>query len=426
MEQKYYEALGESLWQATLPNGLTLRVQPRPGFTRKLCYFVTDYGAIHRKFTLDGQDFHAPAGVAHYLEHKLFDMPGRDVMAEFAAMGANPNAFTSYDVTAYYFSCTENFEGCLRLLLEYVSTPYFTEETVSKEQGIIGQEIDMHADNPDSRVFEGLMENMYRNHPITVPILGDRASIAQITPQVLTDCHRAFYRPGNMMLCVVGDVDPTLVERLAMEILPGEDTAQVSRENHWPEDMTCPKSISRCNMEVAMPMFQLGFKCEPPDNGDEAVRAEVIGDLAAEALFGESSPLYLRLYEEGIIDSSFGGGFETLDDMALLTASGDSEDPEAVRDAVLAEAKRLCREGLAEEDFLRMKRSAMGRRIRELDSFDSTAFRICAYHMSGFDYFDFPRIYKAVQRQDICEFLQRVVTEDRCSLCIINPIEQEC
>ena len=424
MEKLTYPALGETVFKTTLPNGLPIIVVPRPGFTRKLAYFVTDYGAIHTEYTLSGEKHVSPAGVAHYLEHKLFDMPEGDVMAQFAALGANPNAFTSYDLTAYYFSCTENFDACLELLLTYVSTPYFTDATVQKEQGIIGQEIGMHADNADSRIFEELMKNMYRSHPITVPILGSVDSIAQITPQTLYDCHKAFYRPGNMLLCVVGDVDPQKVSDMAQRILPAEDTARVEKSQAWSEEMTGPKAYSSLNMEVAMPMFQLGFKCEAPGMGEEAVRLETIGDLAAEALFGESSRLYLKMYEEGIIDTSFGGGFENVEGLALLTASGDSEDPEAVRDAILEEAKRLVREGIDEKDFLRMKRSALGRRIRDLDSFDATAFRVCAYHFSQFDYFDFPGVYKTVEVSDILAFLQQVVTEERCSLCVIYPKEE--
>ena len=345
-------------------------------------------------------------------------------MAQFAALGATPNAFTSYDLTAYYFSCTQNFEENLRLLLEFVSTPYFTNESVQKEQGIIGQEIAMNEDNPDTQVFENLMTCMYRQHPICVPILGDRKSIAQITPEILEMCHKAFYRPGNMLLCVVGDVDASAVEKIALDVLPETDALQVERVQAWPEEMSCTGTLFRHPMEVAMPMFQLGFKCEPPTQGDPAVRCEAIGDLAAEALFGESSPLYLRLYEQGLIDSSFGGGFETVDGMAMLTVSGDSDDPEAIRDAILEEARRLVKEGLCQEDFLRMKRSALGRRIRDLDSFDSTAFRICAYHFSGFDYFRFPEIYRAVEASEILEFLQRVVTSERCSLSVIYPAKE--
>ena len=420
MEKLYYPHWNETLYREVLPSGLTVCVIPRPGFTKKLAYFVTDYGAIHTDFTLNGEKISAPAGVAHFLEHKMFDLPGRDVSEEFAALGAYPNAFTGYDMTAYYFSCTGNFDACLRLLLEFVSTGYFTEESVQKEQGIIGQEIGMSRDNPDHRIFELLMENMYPNHPIRTPILGSRETIGKLTPEMLTACHRAFYRPDNMLLCVVGDVDPDRVAAIAGEMLPQKAADTMTRTEHWEESMTPIKPLAVESMEVAMPMFQLGFKCEDAGKGPAAIRQEAIGDLACEALFGESSALYMRLYEEGIIDGSFGGGFETVDGMALLTASGDSDHPEAVKEAILQEAARLAAEGLMEADFLRMKRSALGRRLRDLDSFDSTCFRVCAYHFSGYDYFRFPEIYETITQADILEFLQRVVTRDRCCMAIIQ------
>ena len=424
MEAKYYPQVGETLYRETLPSGLKIAVLPRPGFAKKLCYLVTDYGAIHRDFVMDGKQYSAPAGVAHYLEHKLFDMPGRDITEEFATLGASPNAFTSYDMTAYYFSCTENFRENLKLLLEFVTTPYFTEESVAKEQGIIGQEIDMNLDSPDSRLFDLLMEVMYEVHPIHTPILGTRESIAEITPQVLTDCHRAFYKPDNMFLCVVGDVNPEEVAELAEARFRELPNPAVTAPRFWEEPMTTKTKEITAQMEVAMPMFQLGFKAEALPNGEEGVRGEIIGDLAAEALFGESSRLYLKLYEEGLIDASFGGGFEAVEGMALLTASGDSENPEAVRDAILEEAGRLAREGIGEADFLRMQRSALGRRIRGLDSFESTCFRLCAYHFSKFDYFEIPGVYRQVTPADLQAFLQTVVTGDRMCLAVIQPKEE--
>ena len=421
-----YPELDEVLFSRRLENGLNVAVVPRRGFTKKLAYFVTDYGSIHTDFTLEGKRYTAPAGVAHYLEHKLFDMPGgRDVSAEFAALGAMTNAFTSYDMTAYYVSCTDHFADCLRLLLEFVSTPYFTEESVEKERGIIDQEIGMNEDAPDSVIFERAMGAVYENHPIRVPILGTSETIREITPEVLSLCHRAFYTPGNMLLCVVGDVDPDEVADIARQVLGTEARAVGEKVSHWPEAMTCPCPETACAMEVAMPMFNLVFKCEPLGRGEEAIRMEMVADLAAEALFGESSELYLRLYEEGLIDSSFGGGFETTDGGAMLICSGDSDDPRAVREAVLAQAAKIGAEGLAETAFLRMKRSALGRRIRGLDSFDATCFRVCAYHFSGFDYFRFPEVYRKIQAEEIREFLSRVVIRERCSLSVITPLEKE-
>ncbi|MBP3305839.1 MAG: insulinase family protein [Oscillospiraceae bacterium] len=422
MNEKYYSALDERLFSCRLSNGLTVKVVPKPGFTRSLAYFVTDFGSIHTDFLLDGQQMRVPAGIAHFLEHKMFELPQRDVSAEFAALGANVNAFTSFDMTAYYFSCTANFEESLRLLLEFVSTPYFTEESVQRELGIIDQEIGMNEDTPDSREFDNLMDLMYRAHPIRVPILGSRESLREITPQLLNDCHRAFYTPANMILCVVGDVDPNRVAEIAEEVLGTVRKEPGVKLRPWVEDMTCPGRERRIKMEVAMPTFLLGFKCESPGVGEAAIREDVIGYLAAEALFGESSPLYFKLYEEGIIDSSFGGGFETLDGCALLTCGGDSEKPEIIREAILREAERLVKTGIREDDFLRMKRGAMGRRIRDLDSFDSTCFRQCAYHFMDFDYFDFPAVYASVTAEEVRQFLARTVKEERCAMSIVEPV----
>lgn len=420
-----YPRLGEQLYRTTLPNGLRILVAPRPGFSKKLAYFVTDFGAVHTDFLLDGRQIHAPAGIAHFLEHKMFDLPGdRDVSAELAALGVGTNAFTSYDMTAYYISCTENFEPALKLLLEFVSTPYFTEESVQKEIGIIDQEIGMNLDAPDSCVFENLAQCLYANHPIRMPILGSSDNIRKITPELLYDCHRAFYTPGNMILCVVGDVNPDRVCEIATQMLGPEIRPVGQKLRPWDETMECAEAESLAQMEVAMPMFNLGFKCEPPGAGEGAIRQEIVGDLAAEALFGESSALYLRLYEQGLIDSSFGGGFETIDGMAMLLCSGDSDDPEAIREAILTQAEKIAREGIADAAFQRMKRSAMGRRIRDLDSFDSTCFRLCAYELSEFDYFRFPTVYETIEKEEIQEFLHRVVRTERCSLSVIEPPEE--
>ena len=426
MKSVYYEALDERVWRERLENDLMVNVVSRPGFSKKLCYFVTDFGSIHTDFTFEGARHRVPDGVAHYLEHKMFDMPGdRDVSAEFASYGAVTNAFTSYDMTAYYFSCTENFESCLRLLLEFVSTPCFTAESVEKERGIIDQEIGMNVDAPDSQVFENLMRAAYASHPIRVPILGTSQTIRQITPQILELCHRAFYTPGNMMLCVIGDVDPDRVKAIAREVLGTQAREVAVKTRPWREDLTCPQAFTTEKMEVAMPTFSMAFKSAPLERGETGIRREMVADLAAEALFGESSELYLRMYEDGLIDSAFGGGFETVDGCAMLMCSGDSDDPAAVRDALIAQAEKLSWEGLPEAGFARMKRSALGRRIRELDSFDSTCFRLCAYHFADFDYFRFPAVYQSVTAAEVAAFLGQVVTTERCSLSVITPLEEE-
>ena len=422
MEKLYYPQVDEYIYRGVLSNGLNVFVVPRPGFQKKLCYLAVDYGSIHRKCQIDGTPFEAPMGVAHYLEHKLFDMPERDISAEFAELGGFPNAFTGYDMTAYHFSCTENFEKCLRLLLEFVSTPYFTDETVEKERGIIIQEILMNKDNPDAVIFEQQAGTMYKNHPVREPILGTEESVKAITPEILTRCHSAFYHPGNMLLTVVGDVDPEEVAGIAEEALPVGKTPNVQVQRHWPEQMRVDVPVVRCAMEVAMPTFQLSFKADDPGFGEGSVRTELVGELATEMLFGESSPLYMKLYDEGLIDSSFGGGFDTMEGLSMVTCGGDSDEPEQVQQAILDYAQVLAREGIAEEDFLRMKRSAVGRRIRSMDSFDSMCFRLCAYHFSGFDFLKLPGLYAGISKQEVIDFIKTAVTAERCSLSVIDPL----
>ena len=424
MERRKYPRLNEEIFWDRLPNGLTIAVVPRKGFSKKMAYFVTGTGSLHREFTMDGNAYDVPMGIAHFLEHKLFDMPGRDISGEFATMGASVNAFTSYDMTAYYFSCTENFDQCLKLLLEMVTQPYFTDESVEKEQGIIGQEIDMNEDAPENRIFEELTKIMYREHPIREPILGTRQTIGKITPQVLYDCHKAFYRPENMILCVVADSEPEEIRKIALEMTGGVSCPQVEMKRQWNEDDTCPGQNASSYMEVARPMFQIGFKCDELGMGEQAIYREFVGDLAAEVLFGESSELYSRLYEQGVIDPSFGGGLDTVPGMAMLTATGDSDDPVYVRDAILAQAQKIAAEGIDEAEFLRIKRSTLGGRIRGLDSFDSVCFRICAYYFSGFDYFRFPEVYESVKAEDVQKFIAQTITSQRCAMSVIEPKEE--
>ena len=426
MECRKYPRLGEQIYWDTLPNGLTLAIVPKKGFSRKMAYFVTGAGSMHRKFSKNGRIWEAPMGVAHFLEHKLFDMPGgRDITEEFAALGASVNAFTSYDMTAYYFTCTQNFTKCLTLLAELVTQPYFTEESVEKEQGIIGQEIDMNEDSPETRIFEDLMVAMYENHPIREPILGTRETIAALTPQILYDCHRAMYRPDQMILCIVADADPRELRELAENITSDMTAGGAEMINAWEEPSGTLQPLVQSKMEVSRPVFQLGFKCDAFGTGEKAIYREFVGDLAAEVLFGESSELYLRLYEEGLIDPSFGGGLDTVSGMALLTATGDSDHPEKVRDAILERARYIKENGISQEDFLRIKRSTLGGKIRGLDSFDSICFRLCAYHFSGFDYFDFPAVYESVRVEDVQAFIADYVTQERCSLSVIEPKEDK-
>lgn len=421
MDTKTYERVGETLHHAVLPNGLHVYVDVKPDFQKSYAFFATNYGGMDMRFWLDGDWLDTPAGVAHYLEHKTFDTRDGNAMQELAALGASPNAFTSTAITGYYFECTDHVEECLKILLSFVSVPWYTQESVDKEQGIIGQEIRMSDDEPDSEVFYGMLEGLYAHSPIRTHILGTVDSIARITADTLNLCHRAFYDPGNMVLCVAGNVDPERIAAIAAEVLPGEGHGPVERDYGAPEPAKAIQRDWSKEMEVATTLFQLGFKDSPPARGEDWLRWEVTGDLACEALLGTSSPLYAQLYDRGLVNESFGYGCEAYPGVAFLSAGGESRDPEAVRAAVLAEAERIGREGVDDGLFLRLKRALYGASVRSLNSFENLCVGQAEAHFRGYDYLRFPDQYEKITKEDVEEFIRRVVTESKSTLAVVRP-----
>lgn len=425
MNERIFPGLGEKIYEDTLPNGLRIKVVPKRGFARSYAFFATDYGSMDTRFRLDGKDYVSPDGVAHYLEHKMFDMPDGNALQKMSQTGASPNAFTSYNITAYHFSCTSMFEENFRTLLQFVSQGYFTQESVEKERGIIAQEIKMYADNPASRVDENLFCAMYRNHPIRVPVAGTVESIQDITAQTLIDCHRAFYDPSNMVLCVVGDVDPRQIHDIALEILPKVPGGASERDYGEKEPAAPNQHTITQEMEVSMPMFSVGFKGAEVPKGPQRLRQEIIGDLAGEILCGESSRLYQEMYESGLIDPGFGVSYSLVRELSMLCLGGDSENPQAVLDAVLQEAQRVVKEGVDEELFLRLKRSAVGRRIRGLDSFEGLCYRLALSDFDGYDYFTFPALYESITAEDVRQLIAREITPEQAVLSVILPKTRE-
>ena len=422
MKKVVLDQLRETFYEERLPNGLLIRVIPRPDFAKTYSFFATDFGSIDTKFTMDGKVYETPAGVAHYLEHKLFDMPDGNVMQQFSALGGSPNAFTGYSMTAYHVESTENWRENLELLLRYVSTPYFTEESVEKERGIIAQEIRMYEDSSGSRMYENLFAALYQHHPIRVPIAGTVESIQDITAQTLYDCHKAFYDPSNMMLCVAGPVDPELVVESARNILP-KTPGGVGGRDYGPAEPLTAEKMARVeqNMEVSMPGFTVAFRCDTPKTGADILRQELVGDLAAELLVGESTAFYTKLYEDGLIDCDFSAGYEGVKTLGMLSIGGDSNEPERVVDAVLKEAARLGREGADEALFQRLKRSAFGRRIRELDSFENICYRMCQSTFEGAFYYDFPDLYRSITLDETVRMIRDTVVPQRAALSLIYP-----
>ena len=420
MKQTFYERIGEAVCRETLPNGLRINIVPKQDFAKSYAFFATRYGGMDTRFCLNGKWLDTPAGIAHYLEHKMFDTKEGNALQELAKNGAEPNAFTSNAITGYYFDSTTHFEKNLEILLSFVSIPYFTEESVAKEQGIIGQEIRMIEDNPDWQIYTRMMKALYSTSPARTSIAGTVESISHITAETLYDCHKAFYTPSNMVLTVVGNVDPVHVVDIARRVLPREGGPVIPRD-YGTEPAAVAEKETKLTMEVSCPQFLTGFKCTPVDDGEDYMRQSLIGDMACDILLGDSSPLYLRLYDQGLINTSFGGAFEMMPGVAYLYAGGDSKDARAVAAEIQKEARRLTEEGINEDFYQRVRRASFGANLRGLNSFENIAVSLSEGYFHGYDPFRFPQVFDTITKEDITAFLRENLTEDRAVLSEIVP-----
>ena len=423
MNSTEYPRLGERVFHTQLENGLHIYVDQKKDFQKSYAFFATNYGGIDMRFQLDGVWQDTPAGVAHFLEHKMFDTEDGNALQDLAANGASPNAFTSSAITGYYFESTEKFYENLKILLSFVSIPYFTQESVDKEQGIIGQEIRMIEDDPENQVFFAMLEGLYDHHPIRTSIAGTIESISHITAETLYACHRAFYNPANMVLCVAGDVDPERVCALAREILPREGRGDIPRDYGGAEGPQAAAHRKELRMEVSTPIFQLGWKADAPADGEERLRRDILGELCCEVLFGTSSPLYARLYSQGLVNKNFSYGYEDYPGCAFLVLGGESPDPDALSAAIAAEAERIGREGVDEALFQRLKKASYGARVRSLNSFEHICVGLAQAHFGGMDFFRFPEVFDTITRAEVEEMLRATVTPERAALAVVLPKE---
>jgi len=334
--------------------------------------------------------------------------------------GASPNAFTSTDVTAYHFECTDKFSENLKTLLSFVSTPHFTPESVEKEQGIIGQEILMVEDDPDYCLYYGLMKSLFRHNPLRDPVVGTMDSIAKISTETLYECHKAFYSPSNMALCVVGDVNPEHVFNIAQTVLPTE-SAKAPERDYGPIESLTPEATRFSKvMEVSLPIFLAGCKTEPATGGRDALRLELISALALDILAGHSSPLYLRLYGQGLINSDFSASFDACAGTAYSMFGGETREPERVFTEVCKEITRLSEDGPDAGLFSRIKKAAIGSFIRSLNSFDAICGNIVFGHFRRYNAFEAPEILAAITENDITEFLRNSLIPDNMAISIIK------
>lgn len=421
MQSRDYPNIGEKLYSTVLENGLRLNVVPKAGFSTRYAVFAANYGGAHRRFRLEGETVDTPAGVAHFLEHKVFDLPnGDNALNILSANGADPNAFTSSGVTCYYFQCTEGFEENLRMLLHFVSTPYFTAETVEKEQGIIAQEIMMGEDSPDSAVYYNLMAMLYAHHPVRDKVAGTVESISHITHETLYACHKAFYAPSNMALCVEGDVDPAEIERIAREVL-GTSCAPVPEADFGPEENLLPvEPLRRESMEVAAPLFLIGAKLKAEKGGQAAMRQRLLARLALRILCGASSDFYSRLYAQGVLNRNFDYDIDFSAGTGTIIIGGESRLPEQVMQEFSREVEKVRAQGLSEAAFQQAKRATLGSTLRALEDFENVCVSLAIGLFDGYCAFDSMPVLQNISRRECEDFIMENLAAERLALSIIQ------
>jgi len=422
MATKSYPKLQETIWQEKLDNGLEVFILPKPGFTKTYATFTTRYGSVDNHFTRpDGQTIKVPDGIAHFLEHKMFEEPEGDIFSKFAAQGASANAYTSFDRTVYLFTATGEVEANLDTLLHFVQNPYFTDENVEKEKGIIVQEIDMYRDNPDWRVYFGLIEAMYSVHPVHIDIAGTADSVRSITKEMLYDCYNTFYHPSNMTLFVVGGVDPEETMARIKKDQAGKSFARGGDIKRLFDAEPAEVNVAKKELElpVSLPKCLFGFKEEPAEGGD-AVRRELASKLMLETVLGSSSELYQSLYDDNLISDGFGHEYNTGPGYAFSMIGGETRDPEELVNRVSEALYAAARDGIPPELFERTRRKKIGAFLRMMNSPESIASEFTRYRHKGGDLFNVVETYESLTIEEVDARLREHANAERLAVSVVR------
>lgn len=412
---------GDSCIHVKHSSGLNIYIREMSGFSNVYALFGTKYGSVNTIFKTSADEVYTkvPEGIAHFLEHKLFENEECGVFELYAKTGAMGNAFTSFDKTCYLFSCSKNYTDNLRILLDFVQKPYFTKENVEKEQGIIGQEIQMTNDNPDWRVFFNMLKSMYHNHPVKIDIAGTAESIAQIDADLLYKCYNTFYNLNNMVLSIAGNINADEVLAICDELLkPCEDNGL---ETVFPDE---PDSVVqhevREKQPVGVSIFHLGYKCYPFESKKQQTKKFITASITASLLTCKSNKMYIQLMNDGIINNTFDGEIFDGDGYMTLIFSGESSQPDEVRKAVVNEIERIINEGVCEKDFQRIKKSSYGDLIRQLNNVPAVANLMMNNALCGIGPFDIIDTFSEITSQDVYNFIKSDLTEDKLVLSVIE------
>lgn len=406
--------------EITLDCGLTVLVRPMPGYSGVHAIYGTRFGSIDLDFEVEGKTVHLPAGVAHFLEHKMFESEDGDAFAKYAKTGAAANAYTSFDKTCYLFTATQQVDESLDILLSMVGEPYFTQATIAKEQGIIGQEIKMYDDSPDWRIMTALFQCLYHAHPIRHDIAGTVESIARITPEMLYDCCRAFYNPANMVLAVAGNVTKGQVLAACERAkLPAKPVRAVRLQA--PEPLTVAQEELEFTMPLAKPCLGIGFK-EAPVQG---AKAEIVCDMLTELVCGGMTPLYRTLYDQGLVNPGFDGEFLVVEGCCCFLFTGETSEPETVRGLLLAEIERLRAEGVDGELFTLCKNQMYGEMLQDLENIEDTATALAGSFFRGRALTEEIEALASLTKAEVDQALQTMLCTARSATVVIRPQKEE-
>lgn len=424
--QKFVNSeLGEEMHYALHKSGLRVYVFPKTGFSKYYAIYGTAYGSINQTFTVPGESepITIPDGVAHFLEHKMFEEEdGSNAFDRFAQTGASSNAFTSFNLTAYLFSCTDKFYENLDILLDFVNHPCFTDENVAKEQGIIGQEIKMYDDEPEWRVFFNALTAMFHNNPVKVDIAGTVESIAKITPEILYKCYNTFYNPSNMVLVLVGDVDiEEALKYVDKHVLPEKNLGKIERQIVDEPKERVQEYIEQ-KLSVSQPIFRIAFKDTSPDmSGEELLKKEIATEIILEAIFSKSSDLYLELYEKGLIDSSFGTEVELESEYGFTLIGGESAHPEKVYEIIKSRLELFMKNGIDASLIERAKKVMLSQDIRLFNNVENMGHAFIHQVLNNQNPLEYRSAIESVTKDDIHRRLCEHFDTSNCVLSVIRP-----
>ncbi|HHD9622541.1 TPA: M16 family metallopeptidase [Enterococcus faecium] len=427
MNKTEYEQINETLYHEVLPNGLTVYLLPKNDYHKTYGLSSTNYGSIDNEFIPYGEKekVKVPDGIAHFLEHKLFEKEDGDVFQLFGKQGASANAFTSFTKTSYLFSTTDQVEKNLTTLIDFVQAPYFTEETVNKEKGIIGQEIQMYEDDPNWRMFFGILNNLYPTHPLHIDIAGTVESIDKITAQDLYTCYRTFYQPSNMVLFVVGKMEPEKLMKLIRENQEAKNFPPKQEiVRYFPENTKEIIKQSALEAAITRDKFVLGIKGLDtlPQEGTELLRYKTAINLLFQMILGNTSRNYLAMYNQGIIDDSFGFEFSLDREFHFADFSGDTDEPEKaaekVKEIILGFADDP---EVSETNLDLLKKKMLGQYFQSLNSIEYIANQFTQSLFGDRTLFDLPEIIDSIQMKDVLAAGEAFISEEAFSEFYMRP-----